>query len=394
MASLQARHQRTCRLYPWTPAARATKKSGCSCVPMFHVVLRHDGKLVREAVGHNRKVADRALDARRGDVARREYRVLDDKPFDEWADEWLAAYTGKPTTKSAYEQTIRVAKKVFGSRKVRDLTTTDIRHLLDHVRKTNLERTRGGKPAPREVTGATLAKHLRQLGACLEAAVSEGLASENPVRKLHKTARPKVAKPRPAYFEDNELGRLWLELVERPVYLALCKTAVATGMRFGELAALTWGDVDLLTREVHVRRTYDTEAGLMEPKSGEARTIDLTPQAAGVLERWLSDPGDRGLVFEREEGGYLNDDYVRKLVLYPALERAGITRVGEGGRARTFHSFRHTFARVTLEHGAPIDWVRRQLGHSSITLTVETYGEWSRSAQKAEAERLAGAFVV
>ena len=35
---------------------------------------------------------------------------------------------------------------------------------------------------------------------------------------------------------------------------------------------------------------------------------------------------------------------------------------------------------------------RRQLGHSSVVLTVETYGEWSRSAQKAEAERLASAF--
>jgi integrase len=362
---------------------------------MYHVVLRHDGKLVREPVGHNRKEAERALDGRRGDVARREYRVLDDKPFAEWADEWLAAFTGKPTTKRTYGDTIALAKATFGSRKVRDLAAGDVRGFLDRARDEYKRRrpARQGEP-DREVSQATLARHLRQLGACLQAAVSEGYASENPVRKLHKTARPKLAKSRPAYFTDAELARLWPELADRPVYLALAKTAVLTGARFGELAGLEWNDVDLLDRELHVRRTYDAEAGIMAPKGGEERTIDLTPQAASVLETWLREGGDDSLVFEREEGGHVNDDYVRKLVLYPAMERAGVARVGESGRARTFHSFRHTFARVALEHTAPIDWVRRQLGHSSITLTVETYGEWSRSAQKAEAEKLAGAFPI
>ena len=86
MASLQARHQRSCPLYPWTPAAKTTKAAGCTCVPLFHVALRHDGKLVREPVGHNRREAERALDARRGDIARRVYRVPDDIRFIDWAD--------------------------------------------------------------------------------------------------------------------------------------------------------------------------------------------------------------------------------------------------------------------------------------------------------------------
>ena len=59
--------------------------------------------------------------------------------------------------------------------------------------------------------------------------------------------------------------------------------------------------------------------------------------------------GGDGLVFAREDGGYLGRDYVTKHVLYPALARAGIQRVGERGRKRDFHSFRHTFARLALE---------------------------------------------
>jgi integrase len=74
------------------------------------------------------------------------------------------------------------------------------------------------------------------------------------------------------------------------------------------------------------------------------------------------------------------------------METAGVARVGEGGRKRVFHSLRHTFARVALEGGAELTWVKEQLGHSSITLTVDLYGRWSRTARKAQAERLADAF--
>ena len=104
MASLQARHSRTCGLgRPWTTFADATKRKGCTCVPLYHVVLRHSGQLVREPVGHNRKEAERALDAVRGDVARRTYRVIDDIRFDEWADRWLAGFSGKQNTRRVYE---------------------------------------------------------------------------------------------------------------------------------------------------------------------------------------------------------------------------------------------------------------------------------------------------
>jgi integrase len=265
--------------------------------------------------------------------------------------------------------------------------------IRDDIRKRRSRKRKPDDPPP-EVAPATLAKHLRQLGSCLQAAVQEGYASENPVRMLHKTARPRVAKSRPAYYTDDELARLWPELADRPLMLALHKTAVATGLRLGELAALRWTDVDLLNRELHVRRTYVEGVGEQAPKSGEARTIDLTPPAAAVLEQWLKVDGDDGLVFEREEGGYLTSGFVLKSALYAALERAGIPRVGESGRKRDFHSFRHTFARIALEGGAEITWVKEQLGHSSITLTVDLYGHWSRASKKAQAARLADAFVL
>jgi integrase len=397
MASLQARHQRSCPKYPWTPFAKATKAKGCTCTPLYHVVHRHAGKLIREPVGHNRKEAQRELDALRGKVATRRYRVLKEIAFDEWADRWLDGFTGKANSKRVYATTIGYAKAVFGKAKVRDLDPSDVRRLLDRIREQDAyRRSRSVDETRREgqVSPATLAKHLRQLGACLEAAIAEGYAERNPVRELHKTARPKVAKSRPVYYTDDELARLWPELAYRPVYLRLAQAAFLTGLRFGELAALEWSDVDLLNRELHVSRAYVSGLGVGSTKSGEGRTVDLTPQAAALFEAWLVESGDEGLVFEREDGGYLEPRYLTRHVLYTALERAGIPRVGERGRKRDFHSFRHSFARIALEHGAEITWVQKQLGHSSITLTVDTYGGWARSAEKAQAEKLGAAFPV
>jgi hypothetical protein len=77
-------------------------------------------------------------------------------------------------------------------------------------------------------------------------------------------------------------------------------------------------------------------------------------------------PDDDTLVFPGTgKEGYLNAFALGRGVLYPAMERAGIDRVAPTGEKRTFHSFRHTYARCALQSGADIFWLQRQMGHSS-----------------------------
>ena len=355
---------------------------------MYHVVTHVGRRLVREAVGHNRKEAERHLRFVQVEIDQATYAPPENVPFSEWADRWLEGLRREETTRRTYRASLEYAKQVIGRKPVRKITPSDVRAYLEHVERVNRSR----RP-PREVTPTTLAKHLRHLAACLQAAKVERLIAENPVRLLAPSARPKGVKKRPSYFTNEELRRLWPELLARPVISYVCRTAVATGMRFGELAALRWDDVNLLDEEIVVSRTYAPGLGEKSTKSGEPRTIDLTPQAKRLLEDWYPQTSGDGLVFEREIGGHLEGGRVVKL-LYVAMARAGIPRVGERGGRRTFHSFRNTFARVALEGGAQLTWVQAQLGHSSITLTRDVYGAWSRRAEKLEAQRLDGAFTV
>jgi len=49
---------------------------------------------------------------------------------------------------------------------------------------------------------------------------------------------------------------------------------------------------------------------------------------------------------------------------------------------------RHTFARRVLEQNAPLDWARAELGHSTVALTADVYGRWSRAAMKRQAAEI------
>jgi integrase len=141
------------------------------------------------------------------------------------------------------------AKATFGSANLSELTGTDVERFLHAL--TEAGRARGKVPTP-----TTLSKHLRYLHACLAEAVPRYLAS-NPVDLLPKGRRPRPKSDKWDYFTDDELARLWRAFEQRSdtVGLYLCKAAVTTGMRLGELSGLQRGDVDLSRRVILVQCT-------------------------------------------------------------------------------------------------------------------------------------------
>jgi integrase len=330
----------------------------------------------------NRKTAERALRKIGVAVDDGVYRPQQNIRFETWADRWLDSLERKTTTVDSYRSTVAYAKEAFGHVVVRRLGPGHLAQL------NNLLKHR--KP---KLSDSTRAKHLRVLNACLASAVEHGYAAQVP--KLPKAEKPKPAEKEAAYFESDELPRLF-EHVEDGVYRVLFLTALKTGMRLGELSALTWGDCDLVGATIRVRRSF-TGGELSAPKTKKSsRDVDLTADLVETLGAWwgeLGKPDDSTLVFPGE-AGYLNPTTVLRRELYPAMKQARVERVGPTGEKRTFHSFRHTFGKRALENGRRITWLSRHLGHSSLKVTTDVYAHFESAERKREAEPMESVFGV
>ena len=241
---------------------------GCTCPegPFYYAVVRVGEHAYREAVGRDRQQAEIALYRLVAAVEDGVYRPRPTIGFVEWADRWLASLERKPSTVGSYRSTIAHAKKTFGSQRVRRIGAEDI------ARFNMILRERGCSPSTR-------AKHLRVLGACLQAAVFYRYADSNPVRELPPAQRPRPERKEAAYFENDELPRLFAHLRRRAVPNAVPGRA-QDGMRQGELLALRWDDVDLEQAVVRVRSSY-TGGTLGTPKNRERRDVDLISDVVG-----------------------------------------------------------------------------------------------------------------
>ena len=272
MASLQANHSPRCALgHAWTTFDKAT--DGCTCPegPFYYVVVRNGQQAHKEAVGRDRQQAEVALHRLVAAIEDGTYRPRPTIGFIEWADRWLASLERKPSTIGSYRSTIVHAKEAFGGQRVRRIGAEDI------ARFNLMLRERGCSPSTR-------AKHLRVLGACMQAAVFYRYADSNPVRELPPAQRPRPERKEAAYFENHELPRLFAHLSSEP-YRTFVLVALKTGMRQGELLGLRWGDVDLEEAVIRVRASY-TGGVVGTPKNRERRDVDLISDVVALLSDW------------------------------------------------------------------------------------------------------------
>jgi integrase len=131
------------------------------------------------------------------------------------------------------------------------------------------------------------------------------------------------------------------------------------------------------------------------PKSGKLRTIDLPVSLVARLHELRSIRQAENAVAGTEASRWLfpsvtdpdkplNDAWFRDRVWRPLLEKAEVRHVH-------VHDARHTYASLMLRRGVPPAYVSRQLGHSSIQVTVDLYGHFIPGADRHHVEGLAEA---
>ena len=144
------------------------------------------------------------------------------------------------------------------------------------------------------------------------------------------------------------------------------------GLRLGELQALSWEDVDLVSGKIRVERSWDRKAGFIAPKSLPAgrRSIPIVAPLRALLiehrERLLALGRTHGLVFGRSADRPFNPTTITGRA-ERAWDAAGLAPIG-------LHECRHTCITMMMAAGVPIKAVSTFAGHSSIAITFDRYG--------------------
>ena len=239
---------------------------------------------------------------------------------------------------------------------------------------------------------------VRRIHATLRSALTYGVKTRRlPFNVASNVTPPNGARPEVQPWSAGELAA-FLQHVETDRLGPLFEVIAATGLRRGEALGLRWTDLDLNNRTARIRQTVVDVGGRLQfstPKtrSSEA-TVPLTERAVQALlqwrlgqdidrQSWGDSYEDHGLVFARENGAPLRPEYVTRR--FVALSRAvGLRRV-------RLHDLRHGAASLMLAAGVPMAIVSKMLRHSSIGITVDTYGHLSEDTARTASDAMAAA---
>lgn len=236
---------------------------------------------------------------------------------------------------------------------------------LDDVRTwlTKLER-KGCAPA-------TTRKAFQLFASILREAVRDKRIVRTPCADISSSDLPKIEVGEMRFLSRLEIGALVSAM--DPHYRALIVFASATGLRFGELAALRVKHLDQLRRLVHVKEGMTDVGGLLSfgplKTAASRRTISVPKFAIDAIAESMTRraEGPEDLVFVGKNGAPLRASNFRQRFWTPAVS----TSVGPPCR---FHDLRHSHAALLVEAGVHAKVIQRRLGHSSIKTTLDTYG--------------------
>ena len=286
----------------------------------------------------------------------------------------VAAHTLRPKTIESYAYLVRMhIKPALGAYQLSALRP-------DHLQKLySLKLSSGLSRRTVQYIHAVLHKTLDQ-------AMKWGLV----VRNVADLVDPPTVKRKAPQTLSLEQAKVFLEQSRTSRYYPLYALAIGCGLRIGEVLGLHHEDIDWDSRTLHIRHAvqYLIGQGLLitEPKTDKAkRPIRMPDFVVDALKTHCAAKKEKtGLLFTTSNHTpYSPRNLVRDFK--QQLTRAGLPDI-------RFHDLRHTTATLLLSQGVHPKIVQEILGHSQISLTLDTYSHVTPSMQKEAAEKMSEMF--
>lgn len=269
----------------------------------------------------------------------------------------------------------RVNNKASGLRNIQHALKLHILPALGHLRLDEIDEYRVAKfraaLKAKDLANATVNNHLIYLRAML------GKAHEwKKIQVIPKVKKLPNPLPPIRFLSFEEAERLESAASESSDWAAAVVLALNTGMRLGELIALQWDDIDLVSRMLTVQRT-DWQGTLGTPKSGKTRNIPLNDKALAALKahRHLRGPW----IFCKDDGSRRSNGEFA-LALRRIRKRAGL-------QGFEWHGLRHTFASHLAMRNVPMRAIQELLGHADMQMTLR-YSHLSPATSRLAVEAL------
>ncbi|TYB32367.1 MAG: tyrosine-type recombinase/integrase [Flexistipes sinusarabici] len=272
--------------------------------------------------------------------------------LDRWHDQCRKRL--KITSVNQYEKDVKKLKNILPNKDMRTIRTYELREFLDSLISDGY--------APK-----TISNMLLPLRGAFAYAYERELIDVN---NMDRIKNPPIGRPEIDVFNKEEVKKILIHIKKHyPEIYPFFEVIFMTGMRVGEVLAMSWSDLNLEEGWYYVRQTMaDGKPDI--PKTPESKRYVLLPDELVKTLAWYEKKYKKNdhFVFTNQYGKpYVSTFHIGKRVWRPTLKKLGI-------RHRIIYQGRHTFATLALQSTTDINFVARQLGHSSHQMIYKTYG--------------------
>lgn len=233
---------------------------------------------------------------------------------------------------------------------------------------------------------STVVKYRSVFMSILDNAVENDVIHKNPLRKVKS---PKTIKK--VTMNDTDTDIDVFPFSEKEIKIILENTngylknfimlMFSSGMRPGEIIALSWKDIDFDKKQINIYKTIvNKQIGPVKTLASK-RKIDMLPMAELALKKQFELTGYQEIVFLSSFHKQFYSHDIIGINFKKVLKKVNI-------QVRKLYNLRHTFASQLISKGEDITWVSKTLGHESVQTTLKYYTKYIKKEEDARIENI------